>query len=216
VSADDDRIGYLAGEGGELDSTERADLDALRALLADPAVWAEPDPGLEDQVVAAIAAEHASGSPPPAHRGRAIARRRPWIIVAAAAAAVLVVVGLAVSRSNGGGSPQRFAATLTGTDLAPGASGSATLTRTDAGWRIVLDTTGLPRLDNGRYYQAWLKNAAGVLVPTGTFNQGPTVTLWAGVSPVEFPTVTVTEQMANGNPASSDRRVLVGQVNGGR
>jgi hypothetical protein len=49
-------------------------------------------------------------------------------------------------------------------------------------------------------------------VPTGTFNQGPTVTLWAGVSPAEFPTVTVTEQLANGNPASSRMRVLVGQV----
>jgi len=212
VSADDDRIGYLAGEGGELDSTERADLDALRALLADPAVWAEPDPGLEDQVVAAIAAERTSGSSSATHRRRGDRGRRPWITVAAGAAAVLVVVGIAVSRATGGSSPQRFAATLTGTALAPSASGSATLTRTDAGWRIVLHTTGLPRLDNGSYYQAWLKNGAGILVSTGTFNQGPTVTLWAGVSPVEFPTVTVTEQLANGKPTPSDTRVLVGQV----
>jgi hypothetical protein len=211
VSADDDRIGYLAGEGGELDAAERADLDALRALLADPAVWAEPDEGLEDQVVAAIAAERTSASPAPTERRRPTLTRRSWLVVAAAAA-VLAVVGIAVSRATGSTSPQRFAAALTGTDLAPGASGSATLTGTRAGWRIVLHTTGLPRLDNGRYYQAWLKNAAGVLVPTGTFNQGPTVTLWAGVSPVEFPTVTVTEQLANGNPASSGMRVLVGQV----
>jgi hypothetical protein len=215
VSADDDRIGYLAGEGGELDAAERADLDALRALLADPAVWAEPDAGLEDKIVAAIAAERASASPAPTTRRRAASGRRPWLIVAAAAA-FLAVVGIAVSRATGGSSPQRLAASLTGTDLAPGASGSATLTHTDAGWRIVLHTRGLPRLDNGRYYQAWLKNAAGILVPTGTFNQGPTVALWAGVSPVEFPTVTVTEQLANGNPASSGMRVLVGQVGGTR
>jgi hypothetical protein len=214
VSADDDRIGYLAGEGGELDAAERADLDALRALLAAPAVWAEPDPRLEDQVVAAITAERTSGSPTPTRRHRVAPWRRRWLIVAAAA--VLAVVGIAVSRGTGGGSPRRFAATLVGTDLAPGASGTATLTGTAAGWRIVLHTTGLPRLDNGRYYQAWLKNAAGVLVPTGTFNQGPTVTLWAGVSPAEFPTVTVTEQLATGNPASSGMRVLVGQVDGRR
>ena len=215
MSADDDRIGYLAGEGGELDAAERADLDALRALLADRAVWVEPDDALEDQVVAAISAERASASPAPTQRRRPTLTRRSWLVVAAAAA-VLAVVGIAVSRATGGGSRQRFAATLTGTDLAPGASGSATLTGTRAGWRIVLHTTGLPRLDNGRYYQAWLKNAAGILVPTGTFNQGPTVTLWAGVSPAEFPTVTVTEQLANGNPASSGMRVLVGHVEGTR
>ena len=34
-----------------------------------------------------------------------------------------------------------------------------------------INATGLPRRDNGAYYEAWLKNAAGVLVPIGTFNQ---------------------------------------------
>ena len=43
------------------------------------------------------------------------------------------------------------------TALAPGASGNATLTKTSSGWRIELDATGLPRLDNGRFYEAWLK-----------------------------------------------------------
>ena len=124
-----------------------------------------------------------------------------------------MVVGLTVGlRSNGAG-PQHFQAALAGTTLAPGASGSVSLTKTTAGWRVVLHTTGLVRLDNGRFYQAWLKNRAGVLVPIGTFNQGPTVMLWSGVSPLDFPTVTVTEQLANGNPASSGRRVLVGTVN---
>ena len=131
-------------------------------------------------------------------------------MVAAAAAAVLAVVGIAVSRATGGGSRQRFAATLTGTDLAPGASGSATLTGTRAGWRIVLHTTGLPRLDNGRYYQAWLKNAAGTAIPIGTFNEGRDVTLWAGVPPSDYGTMTVTRQTAQGGPASSGQVVLVG------
>jgi hypothetical protein len=215
VTTDDERIAYLAGDHDlpAPDPDPRADLDRLRDVLADEAVWVEPDPGLEDRVVAAIAAEQGALSPEPSQRHLEARRRRTrLIVVAAAAAAILVVAGIAVSRATGSSSPQRFAASLTATDLAPGASGTATLTRTDAGWRMVLHTTGLPRLDNGRYYQAWLKNAAGILVPTGTFNQGPTVALWAGVSPAEFSTVTVTEQLANGNPASSGMRVLVGQV----
>jgi hypothetical protein len=87
------------------------------------------------------------------------------------------------------------------------------MTQTTAGWKVVLHATGLVRLDNGRFYQAWLTNGAGVLVPIGTFNQGPAVTLWSGVYPQDFPMLTVTEQTANGNPASSGKRVLVGTVN---
>jgi hypothetical protein len=105
---------------------------------------------------------------------------------------------------------------LSGTDLADGAHGSATLTKTASGWRIQLSATGLPRLANGRYYEAWLKNPAGVLVPVGTFNQAVNVTLWAGVPPTSFPTLTVTQQLANGNPASSGKRVLVGTIRASR
>ena len=70
----------------------------------------------------------------------------------------------------------------------------------------------MPRLANGRYYEAWLKNAAGVLVPVGTFNDARQVTLWAGVPPTAFPSLTVTRQRADGNPASSGERVLVGTI----
>ena len=70
----------------------------------------------------------------------------------------------------------------------------------------------MPRLANGRYYEAWLKNAAGVLVPVGTFNDARQVTLWAGVPPPEFPSLTVTRQRANGGPASSGERVLTGTI----
>jgi hypothetical protein len=215
VTGDDDRIAYLAGEGGAPpDAEQRADLDELRALLADPSVWAEPDPDLEDRVVASIAAE----APPkseladqPVQTGRT--RRRLLLVAGGLAAAVAIVVGLSVGISHNRSSGQRFSVALAGTSLAPGAAGSATLTQTTAGWKVVLHARGLARLDNGRFYQAWLKNRAGILVPIGTFNQGPTVTLWAGVSPQDFPTLTVTEQTANGNPASSGRRVLVGTVN---
>ena len=72
-----------------------------------------------------------------------------------------------------------------------------------------------PRRD-GLFYEAWLQNAAGVLVPIGTFNEGRKVTLWAGVSPKDYPSLTVTREQADGNQASSGEKVLVGLVTSGR
>jgi hypothetical protein len=105
---------------------------------------------------------------------------------------------------------------VSGTALAPGANGSATLTKTASGWRIQLAAAGLPRLAGGRYYEAWLKSAAGALVPVGTFNDARSVTLWAGVPPPQYPTLTVTRQSAGGSPASSGERVLTGSIRPGR
>ena len=224
--SDDDRIDYLAGgPAGALDPAEIADLDDLRALLADPSAWAEPGPDLEDTVTAAVvraAASAAPGRPAPAgvtqsRQGRrprfAAARggRRPRIAglagLAAAAAAAVIAVVVTVG---GGSNATQFQAALSGTALAPGASAQVTLTQTQSGWRITLQGHGLPRLDNGYYYEAWLKNPAGILVPIGTFNQPNNVTLWAGVPPTQYPTITITRQRADGNPASSGQRVLVG------
>jgi anti-sigma factor RsiW len=160
---------------------------------------------------------------PAALRARIEAQRRarrtqvsPRLVAvgAAAAVAVVVVIGLTVFRSSS--SQTRFHAALAATALAPGAKGEATLTKTSSGWRIKLDATGLPRLDGGRFYQAWLRNGSGVLVPVGTFNEGPNVTLWAGVSPKLFKTLSVTRERADGNQASSGEKVLVGTVSTGR
>ena len=219
-----------------LDAADQAELDELRALLADPTLWSEPPAELEDSVVALIAAEaecHRAGSaassadPPargrpadrpqsrsdptddarlnrsasdPAEPGTDYSRRpstsarpgerkqerparrrftRPAFLVAAAAAVVAVALSAVLMlrdprRSRG--SMSRCAAT----ELAPGASGNAVMLKTDSGWEIQLDANGLPRLDNGQFYQAWLRNADGVLVPIGTFNEGTDVILWVG------------------------------------
>jgi len=132
---------------------------------------------------------------------------------AAAAAAAAIVIGLAVFGSSTSG--QRFEAALAPTGLIPDAHGQATLTKTSSGWRIELDATGLPRLDDGRFYEAWLRNSAGLLVPIGTFNEGREVTLWAGVTPLRFTTLTVTREVADGSQASSGQKVLVGTVRAG-
>ena len=208
---DDDRAAYLAGDTSVvLDPAEAAELDDLRALLADEALWAEPDPGLAERVVTSVTG--AAASTPRAqvvnltqHRSRRI-----WYAAAGIAAAVVLAVGIAVGVSSSNSHPARFAAALTGTSLASSASGQATLTQTAGGWRIQLHATGLPRLDNGAYYEAWLKNSAGVLVPVGTFNEPTDVTLWAGVPPTGFPTMTITRQTVGGGPASSGQVVLKG------
>jgi hypothetical protein len=228
-TSDNERIAYLSGESvASLSPQERAELDELRTLLNTPATWEEPDAALEDRVVSAIADEArrqpagatAPGSSPEAEPKRS---SRPWLALRArfrrptlalgglaAAAAAVVAVVVALSLSNNSTATLRFAMVVSGTPLAPSAHGSATLTKTDSGWRINLSATGLPHLENGRYYQAWLKNAAGILVPVGTFNDARNVTLWSGVPVTQFRAFSVTEQLANGNPASSGRRVLVG------
>jgi hypothetical protein len=225
--SDNERIAYLSGdEVASLSPQERAELDELRTLLGTPATWEEPDPALEDRVVQAIAAEAAAQrgaevvpAAPPAPRRSWGARlreffgRRPAIAfggLAAAAAAVAVVVVLATTGTSK--NQLRFAMVLTGTSLAPRAHGSAKLSKTTSGWQIKLSATGLPHIENGRFYQAWVKNAAGILVPVGTFNDAQHVTLWSGVPITKFRTLTVTQQLANGNPASSGRRVLVGTI----
>ena len=128
-------------------------------------------------------------------------------------AVLVVAIGITVLRS--GSSPQRFQAALGPTKLVPAASGKATLTKTPSGWRIQLAATGLPRLDKGRFYEAWLRNSSGVLVPIGTFNDGRHVTLWAGVSPLDFSALTVTRERADGDQGSSGQKVLVGPVDTG-
>jgi len=205
---------------GSLEPERRAALEARVAASPELA-----DRLAEQQRAVALArsAIEAVGAPASLRaqieRGRRTARapvpHRAFLAGAAATTAALAVAfGVAVFSS--GTSAQRFHAALAATGLAPGAAGQATLTKTASGWRIELDATGLPRLDTGRFYQAWLKNTAGVLVPIGSFNEGQNVTLWAGVSPQDFTTLSVTRERADGNQASSGEKVLVGTVDTGR
>jgi hypothetical protein len=215
VSSDDERISYLAGDpAGELAADDRAALDEFRALLADPSLWVEPEADLEDRVVAAVVAEahpvavvrRLDDAPSRRRRGRA-ARIGP--LVAAVAAVAIAVVAVAVIRQD---SEDGVILALQATPLAPDAKGSAEVFTEDSGLRIELNAIGLPRRDGGLFYQAWLRDAAGNLVPIGTFHDGDHVTLWAGVSLAEFPTLTITEEQSDNDQGSSGRRVLVGTV----
>ena len=175
MTTDDDRVAELAGDGGiSLDPAEQAELEELRALLADPAVWAEPDPSPGRP----CRLRHHSRSQPRTAGARPGARTRPpaaprraWTLAVAgvAAAALIALVAVVVLLRTTGTSPPAF---RWRSPPAPG-RGDATLTKSDSGWRIELDASDLPRLDGGRFYQAWMSNAAGMLVPVGTVQRGP-------------------------------------------
>ncbi len=234
-TARNDWAAYLAGEDvTELSVAERAQLDEIRMLLAEPAVWAHPSAGLEDRIVAAITqaddvpepdgAEVLAAAPAATQMNvvtplRARVRdagspRGRWIRygLTGVAAAVVAGAGFAIGSIRPAGPVVAFQVALSGTPLSPGATGDATLSKTASGWQIKLQAGTLPRRDNGAYYEAWLKSSTGILVPIGTFNEPTDVTLWAGVPPADFPTLSVTRQSANGNPASSGEVVLSGPV----
>ena len=219
AAADDQEIVELAAlADGSLAPERRAALEARVAASSELAGL------LAEQERAVSLAQHAAAEveAPETLRARIPTRERARgavvgrrLIVASAAATAVLAVGIGLAVFNSGTSGTRFQAALAPTELAPGSNGEATLTKTSSGWRIELDATGLPRLDGGRFYEAWLRNASGVLVPIGTFNDGRNVTLWAGVSPKDFTTLTITRELTDGQQTSSGEKVLVGTVSTG-
>ena len=128
-----------------------------------------------------------------------------------AAVAVAVAIGLSVLGSNG--SSEQFRAALGATSLAPGANGSATLTKTTSGWRIELDASGLPRLDNGPVLRGLAEERGGRARPDRDVQRGPEGHALVGrVAEGRFTTLTVTRERADGDQASSGQKVLVGPV----
>jgi anti-sigma-K factor RskA len=214
--SDDERISLVVGDNA--DAAARAEAALLVAALADPATWAEPPPALEEAVAAQIRDEaslgrasvpsRAAGRPARAHS------RNRWLIplVGVAAAGIVAVgVGLAV-RDEEDESPVALAS-LEASELEPDATGSVEVFESQAGFRVVLDATGLPRQPNDGFYEAWVRGEDGTLVSLGTFSEsaGP-ITLWSGVDPRQFGSVTITRELPDGNPDSSGDRVLGGPL----
>jgi Anti-sigma-K factor rskA len=204
---------------GPRDESTRDTATRFRDLLADHAVWAEPSPTGVDELLAAIQAESGGTVPPAAPaahpRQPSRGRSRRLVLVAAAAGIVAVagVVGV-LARSADDGAGEDFA--VAGTELAPDASGVATVEVTGSGVAIELDVSGLPPAGPGTYYQAWVKGPDG-LVTVGTFHMrggDDHVELWSGVPLDRYPTFTVTLQEEGAGQESSGQVVLSGEVGG--
>lgn len=221
MTNDDEFVAYLAGDdAATLDDPTRSEVDRLRSLLADEAVWSPAPAELEDAIVAAIsdqAVSNENNGAAPLATQRASRRaqrdgRRSWggrRAMLAAAAAVVTITAAGVVATRGDDDREMLQVAFDGN------AGTATLTKFDSGWQIVLDADGLERRADGEFYEAWLRNPEGVLVSIGTFNEADHVVLWAGVSPREFSTITVTRETADGDPASSGDRVLIGTIDVG-
>ena len=217
---DEERRALLAGDGADaLEPDEAAELGFLADVLADPSMWAEPDLALEDKVMQAVAnapaidATSTTSQPIPIAQRRGTVGRPRRIMLAslAAAASIALVVGVLVA--TGTTASPDYQGQLTATALAPGARASAEVTRNAAGFRVTVDAHGLRPLRAGAFYQAWLKNASGGLVSIGTFSSSDgAITLWSGVSPQQYRGISVTIEPDNGDPASSGRRVLTGEL----
>jgi hypothetical protein len=204
---------FAADPARPLTPDEAVELPLLTDVLGDASTWAEPSAGLEDAIVRAVAAATATAEPerPLTHRRRRMPARR-WRFAAAAAAVAAIAVGTVVASLGGGTSPE-FSAQLAATEVVPGAHASADITRNGGGFRIALDASGLAVLPAGQYYEAWLKNSSGTLVPVGTFSSSnDRVTLWSGVSPADFPTLSITIELDDNNQGSSGHVVLAGPV----
>jgi hypothetical protein len=219
--SNEEREAMIAGDrAGALDADEAAEVAFLAALLADPSTWVEPGADLEDAVVRAVDDAEPLGdasvtpiAPAARRRSSSPRRRLVWSVVAAAAA---VAIALGVFGVVHGRTSTDFESRLSATGLAPGASGTVDITHNRAGFRVVLDAHGLPPLRPGEFYQAWLKNSAGALVPIGSFSSSDArVTLWSGVDPAEYSGISVTIEAADNDQGSSGRRVLVGTLRAG-
>jgi Anti-sigma-K factor rskA len=237
MARNDDQIEYLMATHAEaralpadaIDPFDRADLDDLRTLLADPTMWDEPSADLGDSIVATIAvAAETDGAARRAHHTAQpitrVGRGQGRLYMAGAAllgAAAATLIAIAVVRLGDDNSSNRSAdarIALVGTDLLPGATGRADIRSTQSGVEIKLDVPGLPRRDGDEFYEAWLKSADSTrLVPIGTFHSGEDVTLWAGVDVADYPILTVTREKVaapkDPEQGSSGEVVVSGRLN---
>ena len=184
--------------------TCQSDLDELRSadgLLR--AASAGPPPELKDWVLARARNERrrATGS-----------RWRVWVPVAAA---LLVVAPLSFGVLRAITDPSDALA-LTATGAAPQAGGELRGEQIGDNLKVELDAWGLPRPEDGGYYEMWYAKADGGRVSCGTFtvqqDGSATVSMSAPVSSVAYPEVEVTREPNDGDPGSSGKVVLRGAL----
>lgn len=206
MKCDDARSAFLSGDAGqaELDhlgscSDCRSEWDALetsRQVLDDPALWEDPSPALEEQVVGLIGGT----SEPTGHP-----RRNTWLWALASGSAA-ALVAMAVWIGLPGTSPD-WEVALPGTSEAPEASGVVRGWNEPSGTRIALDIEGLPPAPDGSLYEFWL-SSGDLHISAGTFVAPESVELWAGVSRAEFPRLWITLEPVDEDESPSGKNLM--------
>jgi hypothetical protein len=189
----------------------------LAAMLADVTMWVEPPSGLGDRIADAVRSEAELGVPEANQAGvlSLDGRRRTWLrpaLLGAAAAIVFLFGGIVVlSALSGVEETETFSAELISTGLIPDVGGGIDVTSFDSGLQIDLSAPGLPRRDDGAFYEGWVRTVDGNLFPVGTFHDGDDVTLWAGVEldRIELFTITLETTAGPDDPAQTSSGEVV-------
>jgi len=159
--------------------------------------------------------------------GGGVRRRELWVPAAAAAALVVVVVaaifGIGVlerigvddepEASGGGGG----GVVLEPTALAPQARGELRGEKAGQNFEVELEVRGLPELREDEYYEMWYAKHSGQRISCGAFRVQPgakttTVQLTAPLNAVKYPKIEVTREPDDGDPGTSGKEVLVGDL----
>jgi hypothetical protein len=162
-----------------------------------------PPPELKDWVLARVGSERR-----PASGGR----WRVWLPVAAA----LLVVALLSSGVLRVATGPSDALALTATSAAPQAGGELRGEQIGDNLKVELDAWGLPKPEDGGYYEMWYAKAGGGRISCGTFTVQPdgsaNVSMSAPVSSVAYPEIEITQEPDDGDPGSSGKVVLEGSL----
>ncbi len=208
MGSDDTRSEYLATGSGEKPA-DHEQLDLIRAVLAGNSTWAEPPNGVMEGMLATISRD---GDGPVQVIKPGASWRRPWLVATAAVAVItLLVVGATAVFDE---PDLDTVVAINGTDLAPAATGIATLRPTPSGWYIRLDVSGLPAAPEGSYYEGWVwSEEEGVSIGTFHLREGAEpVVLWSGVDVAEYPAIWVTLQDEGAGAEASDRIMMKGRI----
>ncbi len=175
------------------------DLRSAADLLADPLLWEEPPPDLEDRIVEAVERTATEPETPGAPSLRA-----RWLGLVAAAVVVAAIGGAWLTTRN---PAPDWTATMTGTGATPTA-GTVAGWNTESGTRVVLEAPGLDPAEPGYAYELWFASDEGAVVSAGTFRAADTVELTVGVARRDYPTIVVTLEPLDGDPRPSGTAVL--------
>ncbi len=208
MRCDDFRAAFLAGEleadhFAHLDTcprcrSDQAGLASMTDALGDPALWAEPSPGLGAGVMAQIAADQPPARPDPG-------RRRVWPAWAVGVISAAVVASVLVVNLRGGGPDWEVA--IAGAGPAAGLEGTVQGWNEPAGTRVAFDVGGLQPAPDGHVYEAWFSRGR-VHISAGTFTSLDEAELFVGIARRDYPRVWVTLEPIDEDPAPSDVVVL--------
>ena len=202
---------HLAGcESCRREHRELESLGELMALM--PADLPEPPPGLE--ALTLLAVERAAVQPAPRRRRR---NRLTWRPALGFALACLAAVALGVTTMRDRQPPLEVVATLRG----DAGAASVEVVRTGIGRVVRFDTSDLPILPTGDYYELWWvgpddRRGRPQRISAGTFHPDDRgvseVTFAAAVDPARYPRLAVTAEPGDGDPSPHGPDLLRGRV----